>query len=422
MKTCLLFLVWLGFIMTFHCLNCFSQVSVNLTGDPPDNSAMLDVRSTSKGILVPRVTKSEREAIIAPANGLLIFQTDNDPGFYFNSGTSADPVWECAATTRYLDLLEARVLSLENAITRLGAIDYDNDTYTVNTGDCDETSAQVHPGAQDICGDGIDQDCDGADLPCAGDSDNDGIADGLDNCPAVKNPNQEDADSDGIGDVCETVTDYDGNTYNVVKIGLQLWLKEYLSVTHYTNGDQIPLVTDPAAWSYLTTGAYCDYDNNPDNSTSYHRLYNWYTVQSQQLCPDGWHIASGNDFTILSEFLTSYGYGYEGSGTDIAKSMASQSDWTVSGMPGSPGNDPASNNISGFSSIPGGMRSASGVYDNLHYISSTWDIYNDDLFPDIRAYTYRLRYNTGELIRAPINKPSGAGIRCVSDNFYEPIQ
>lgn len=73
------------------------------------------------------------------------------------------------------------------------------------------------------------------DLPCASDSDNDSIADGLDDCPALKNPNREDADSDGIGDVCETLTDYDGKTSNVVKIGPQLWLKEYLNVTHYKN-------------------------------------------------------------------------------------------------------------------------------------------------------------------------------------------
>lgn len=383
---------------------------------------MLDVKSTSKGILVPRLTKSEREAIVAPATGLLIFQIDNDPGFYFNSGTSTAPVWECAATTSYMDLVEARILALENAITNLGAIDYDSDGYTVNTGDCDETSPQSHPGAPDICGDGIDQDCNGVDLLCASDSDNDGIEDGLDNCPAVKNPNQEDVDSDGIGDVCETVTDYDGNTYNVVKIGLQLWLKEYLSVTHYVNGSLIPVVTDPAIWTGLTTGAYCDYGNDPANSTSYHRLYNWFAVQSHELCPAGWHIASGNDYTILSDFLTNYGYGYEGSGTDIAKSMASQSGWSTNDIPGTPGNDPASNNSSGLSSIPGGYRIQSGIYQGISLMSVTWDIYPDDQFPEIRAYCYQLRFDTGNLTRSAQYKQTGAGVRCVSDNFYEPIQ
>lgn len=422
MKTCLLLFVLTGLVSTFNCHDCFGQVSINLTGDPPDNSAMLDVKSTSRGILVPRISKSERDAIIAPANGLLIFQTDDDPGFYFNSGTSTSPVWDCAATTSHLDLLEARILALENAITNLGAVDYDNDTYTINTGDCDETSSQIHPGAPDICGDGIDQDCDGTDLSCSADSDNDGIGDGVDNCPAVKNPNQEDADSDGIGDVCETVTDYDGNTYNVVKIGLQLWLKEYLSVTHYVNGTQIPVVTDPAIWTSLTTGAYCDYDNNPANSTSYHRLYNWFAVQSQELCPDGWHIATANDFNILSDFLTNYGYGYEGSGTDIAKSMASQYGWTTNSIPGTPGNDPASNNSSGLSSIPGGCRLYTGPYQFITSMSVTWDIYPDDQFPTIRAYVYRLRYDTGELTRDAQYKQTGAGVRCVSDNFYEPIQ
>ncbi|MBO9658392.1 MAG: hypothetical protein J7527_06170 [Chitinophagaceae bacterium] len=69
------------------------NVGVNSDGSTPDNSAMLDVKSTSKGMLVPRMTLAERNLISLPANGLLIYQTDNSPGFYYNSGTSAAPAW-----------------------------------------------------------------------------------------------------------------------------------------------------------------------------------------------------------------------------------------------------------------------------------------------------------------------------------------
>lgn len=59
----------------------------------PDASAKLEVNSTSKGILTPRMTSAQRTAITSPANGLLVFQTDGVTGFYVNTGTTASPVW-----------------------------------------------------------------------------------------------------------------------------------------------------------------------------------------------------------------------------------------------------------------------------------------------------------------------------------------
>jgi uncharacterized protein (TIGR02145 family) len=65
-----------------------AQVAINSDGSPPDSSAMLDVQSTSKGVLIPRMTKAQRAAIASPAIGLLVFQTDATPGFYFYSGSA----------------------------------------------------------------------------------------------------------------------------------------------------------------------------------------------------------------------------------------------------------------------------------------------------------------------------------------------
>ncbi len=65
-----------------------------ITDDPlatPDPSAILDVKvtgPTKKGVLIPRMTEAERNAITSPATGLLIYQTDNNPGFYFYNGTT----------------------------------------------------------------------------------------------------------------------------------------------------------------------------------------------------------------------------------------------------------------------------------------------------------------------------------------------
>jgi len=69
-------------------------VAINKNGAAPDPSAMLDVQSTEKGMLVPRMTQAQRDAISSPAASLLIYQTNQTPGFYFNAGTPASPNWQ----------------------------------------------------------------------------------------------------------------------------------------------------------------------------------------------------------------------------------------------------------------------------------------------------------------------------------------
>jgi trimeric autotransporter adhesin len=75
------------------CISAQAQVAVNAEGSAPDSSAMLDVSSYTKGVLIPRMRQTLRNSIVNPANGLMIYQTDNTPGFYFNSGTGGSPSW-----------------------------------------------------------------------------------------------------------------------------------------------------------------------------------------------------------------------------------------------------------------------------------------------------------------------------------------
>ena len=70
----------------------YAQVGISTDNSDPDPSAMLDVKSTSKGILVPRMTIAERNAISSPASGLLVFCTDNSH-YFSNKGTPAVPNW-----------------------------------------------------------------------------------------------------------------------------------------------------------------------------------------------------------------------------------------------------------------------------------------------------------------------------------------
>ena len=72
----------------------FAQgAAINATGAAADTSAMLDVTSTSKGMLVPRMLGSQRAAIILPATGLIVYQTDAPAGFYYNAGNATTPNW-----------------------------------------------------------------------------------------------------------------------------------------------------------------------------------------------------------------------------------------------------------------------------------------------------------------------------------------
>ncbi len=83
MKTTLL-----STLLVLLSFGLFAQVGVNTDGSSPDGSAMLDVKSTNKGMLVPRMTTAQRTAISNPATGLLVYQTDGTDGFWFYNGTA----------------------------------------------------------------------------------------------------------------------------------------------------------------------------------------------------------------------------------------------------------------------------------------------------------------------------------------------
>jgi hypothetical protein len=84
-------------LLVINCI-CFIAIcqtgSVGIGTTSPNASAALDIQNTAKGVLVPRMTMVQRNAIVSPANGLMIYQTDNNPGFYFNKGTAAASNWQ----------------------------------------------------------------------------------------------------------------------------------------------------------------------------------------------------------------------------------------------------------------------------------------------------------------------------------------
>ncbi len=194
-----------------------------------------------------------------------------------------------------------------------------------------------------------------------------------------------------------TVTDIDGNVYRIVTIGNQSWTKTNLNVSHYRNGDPIPQVTDTAEWANLTTGAWCYYNNGQVNGPIYGKLYNWYAVNDPRgLAPIGWHVPSYVEWNALSTFL---------GGIFVANKMKATTGWTsYIGI--------INTNTSGFTGLPGGLRSGSSYDYNLLTNGSWWSSSEKDTS---FSWGVGLDYDHSSFNSGYGNKKIGFSVRCIKD-------
>jgi len=214
-----------------------------------------------------------------------------------------------------------------------------------------------------------------------------------------------------------TVTDIEGNVYNTVKIGSQVWMLENLKTTHYNDGIAIPLVTDSTAW-YKYTPAYCWYNNDAATyKNKYGALYNGYAVNTGKLAPTGWHVPTDAEWTTLENYLIANGYNYDGStsGDKYAKSLAATTDWATDPYSGTGtiGNELTKNNRSGFSALPGGYRDYfDGSFSNVGIYGYWWSSTEDDT---IYAWYRNMFYGLSDVGRLLSSKLNGLSVRCVKD-------
>lgn len=200
-----------------------------------------------------------------------------------------------------------------------------------------------------------------------------------------------------------TVTDIDGNIYHYATIGSQVWMLENLKTTKYRDGSPIPNVMADSIWSYLTTGAYSDYANNPSNSSVYGRLYNGYAVfDSRNIAPDGWHVATDADWTTLINYLN---------GDSIAGGKLKETGTTHWQSPNSGATDEY-----GFAALPGGFRNTSfAAFEMCGKRAVWWTTTMSPNFP-IQVWYRSVDYDEINVVHSDFAfKTDGLSVRCVRD-------
>ena len=216
-----------------------------------------------------------------------------------------------------------------------------------------------------------------------------------------------------------TVTDIDGNVYNTVQIGNQCWMKENLRTTKYADGTTIPM---GSTYSYTEPYRYAPH-NETSNVASYGYLYNWPAVMHgasssaanpsgvQGVCPNGWHVPSDAEWTQLTDYVSSQSQYVCGEGSSyIAKALASTIGWNSSTETCTVGNNPSSNNATGFSALPAGYYNY-GYYIDFGGYAYFWSATKDN---DGYAYFRYLYYGYAYVSWNGTNGRSDAfSVRCV---------
>lgn len=230
---------------------------------------------------------------------------------------------------------------------------------------------------------------------------------------------------------CDTCFDYDGNLYNTVKIGSQIWMAKNLMVTHYNNGDVIPTGFNNTEWVQLDeteTGAYAVYPVDDDNASQetcgndcsevYGNLYNWFAVDDDRgICPEGYHIPSNDEFKELEKVLgiseeevNIFGY----RGTNVGSKLAGNAElWEVGELIQN-----SNFGILGYNARPAGLRYNDGQNMDGHYLSlGKYSIFWTSTRTSVlsSAYSRYILSDSSKIAMYASNLKRGHSIRCLQD-------
>jgi uncharacterized protein (TIGR02145 family) len=200
-------------------------------------------------------------------------------------------------------------------------------------------------------------------------------------------------------DDVDTLKDADNNIYTSVKIGTQAWMVENLRTTHFNNGTTIPLVTNGTSWSIFVTPGYCWYNNDESAYKNiYGALYNWYCVNTGNLCPEGWHVPDQDEWNTLSTYL---------GGENIAGDKIKETGTIHWQSPNT-----GANNTSGFTALPGGYRYNDGEFDFMGLNGFWWSA---TAVTTERSFSRELEFDFSYFFEFNDPKKAGFSVRCVKD-------
>ena len=177
-------------------------------------------------------------------------------------------------------------------------------------------------------------------------------------------------------------TDGDGNEYDTVVIGTQVWLKENLKTTKFNTGLSINLVSDNLEWEQLSLPAYCWNGNDPSMKDQYGALYSWRTAKYSILCPTGWHTSTIGEWNTLIEYL---------GGTEVAGEKLKEN--------------------TAFNALPGGYRNWDGSFSSAGR-SCVWLAYT----PGSNSFAlFIINNSSSQIDNLQIPKEGAFSIRCVKN-------
>lgn len=200
--------------------------------------------------------------------------------------------------------------------------------------------------------------------------------------------------------VYNTVTDITGNVYNTIRIGDKTWMAENLRTTNLSDGTPIPEITAVDEWATAQEPGYCWYLNDDKYKDVFGALYNWHTVASDKLCPEGWHVSKYDDWMALFNHLDN--------NHDVADKLreAGDSHWVKT--------DAGVTNLTGFTALPGGWRNIDNInFGDLGYAGTYWAVPQTE--GDVNTIMFFFMGSWEGIFNAKNPRSAGLSVRCVKN-------